>query len=134
MIESNTSLIKLSKDAHIPYKTLSNYLKNIYNPSLKSVIKLADYFNCNIDYLVGLTDKKQERKYSKPDKLFLERYYDLLHKRNVSHYRLTKDTDININVLQKWKKGALPSLNNLITIADYLGSSIDYLIGRKPIN
>ena len=134
MIEHSKKLTVLAEDTKISYRSLRNYLNNVYNPSLINAIKLADYFKCSIDYLVGLTDIRNNKTYSTPDMMFYKRYRKLLIDRNKSHYRLTKDLNININDSRRWKSGSIPSLNTLIVIADYLGSSIDYLIGRKPIN
>ena len=60
-------------------------------------------------------------------------YKKELKSQNITHYRLTKDTDINVNDVAKWKTGSIPTLYNLIKIADYLGVSIDSLIGREKI-
>ena len=47
---------ELSKALNIDRKTLSNYETAYRTPSIYSVIKMANYFNVSIDYLLGNTD------------------------------------------------------------------------------
>lgn len=37
-----------------------NYGKSL--PSIENLVKIANYFNCSTDYLLGLTDKKSNLK------------------------------------------------------------------------
>lgn len=133
MLEKDMSTFQLSKEMNMDYKQLSNYVKGRFSPSLKSAIKLADFFQCSLDYLCGLTDHRTFYNYSTPDFLFFERYKKILKERNITHYKLAKETDINVNDLRLWKHGKIPTLYNLIKIADYLSISIDGLIGRIPL-
>lgn len=56
----------------------------------------------------------------------------VLEERNITPYRLSKDTGISQSLFNSWKRK--PSSNiysgNLVLIADYLGCSVDYLLGR----
>ncbi len=48
--------IDVANDTGIDQKTLSNYETEKTNPDSYALIKLADYFNVSIDYLVGRID------------------------------------------------------------------------------
>lgn len=48
--------IDVSKATGIDQKTLSNYETGKTNPDSYSLIKLADFFDVSIDYLVGRID------------------------------------------------------------------------------
>lgn len=48
--------IDVSKKTGIDQKTLSNYETGKTNPDSYSLIRLAEFFNVSIDYLVGRTD------------------------------------------------------------------------------
>ena len=62
---------------------------------------------------------------------FTQRFSFLLADRNVTAYRLSKDTGISDSMLARWKSGErLPSLESAIALADYFNVSIDYLVGR----
>ena len=73
LIRSNNNLTQLevAKDLKIPTTTYATYEQNKALPSESMLIKLADYFNCSIDYLLGhqpqnvlyldsLTDEQKE--------------------------------------------------------------------------
>ncbi len=62
---------------------------------------------------------------------FRQRLNELLSARNITAYRLSKDTGISDSMLARWKSGErLPSLENAEALADYFDVSIDYLVGR----
>ena len=46
----------VAQQTEIPVTTLSNYINRGSIPSAEQLIKLANYFNCSIDYLVGRED------------------------------------------------------------------------------
>lgn len=54
-IRSNNNLTQLqvSKDLKIPTTTYATYEQNKALPSESMLIKIADYFNCSVDYLLG---------------------------------------------------------------------------------
>ena len=56
---------------------------------------------------------------------------NLMEKQSVSAYKFSKDTGISDRLVGYWKKGEkIPSAENLIIIANYFSTSIDYLLGR----
>lgn len=46
-----------AKAANIAYQTYNNYENDKAIPPLDNLIKLADFFGCSIDYLVGREDE-----------------------------------------------------------------------------
>lgn len=56
--------------------------------------------------------------------------------KNISAYKLSKQTGISESLFSKWKKNPTSEISscNLVKIADYLNCSVDYLLGRtdKP--
>lgn len=50
------SLSEFSKKVDIPQPTLSRYILCQREISLENLIKIADYFNESIDYLIGRRD------------------------------------------------------------------------------
>ena len=57
--ENNITQYKLSVDTGISSGLISDWVAGRKDPSLKNALKIADYFNCSIDYLVGRTDKRE---------------------------------------------------------------------------
>lgn len=56
----------------------------------------------------------------------------ILEERNITAYRIAKDTGISESLFSKWKEkpSSKVSSGNLVLIADYLNCSVDYLLGR----
>lgn len=60
-----------------------------------------------------------------------DRYEKLLKERNVTNYRVSKDTGITQTTLSDWKKGKItPKTDTLQKIADYFNVTLDYLTGN----
>ena len=63
-----------------------------------------------------------------------ERYEKLLKERNITNYRVHKDTGIAQTTLSDWKNGKItPGTDTLIKIALYFDVSIDWLLGQTDI-
>ena len=59
-----------------------------------------------------------------------ENYEIILKERGLTNYKVSKDTGIAQSVLSTWKtKGTTPKADKLQILAEYLGVSIDYLLG-----
>lgn len=63
--------------------------------------------------------------------LKMSNLFKILAERKISAKKLSDDTGISTGNISDWKSGRCqPSINALITIADYLNVSLDYLVGR----
>ena len=63
--------------------------------------------------------------------IFTDRFVKILQIRNITPYKIAKDTNISQGLMGEYKQGKkIPTVQNLIKIADYLDCSIDYLVGR----
>ena len=59
-----------------------------------------------------------------------ENYEKIIKERGLTNYKVSKDTGIAQSVLSTWKtKGTTPKADKLQILAEYLGVSIDYLLG-----
>ena len=106
------------------------WMNNSCLPSFKYLIKLADFFNVNIDYLIGRTENLEK---TTPKKLpeFSSHFKKVLKEQNVSQYKLLKDKIVSNGHLNSWTNlNIIPSTDNLIYLAEYLKISIDELVGR----
>lgn len=50
---NNLSKIDVAKQLQLPYMTYNNYEIGRNEPNIKNLIKIADFYNVSIDYLVG---------------------------------------------------------------------------------
>lgn len=100
-------------------------------PKTSSLIRIADYFNISVDYLIASTDDEYFAK-STQSKNFLERLEELRLERKIkTRYELSQELLIHRNNISQWYKlNCLQLIDDLIIIADYFNVSVDYLLGR----
>lgn len=55
LLRNNANLTQreLAEKVKIPKTNIGHYEVGITEPSIETLIKLADYFNCSVDYLLG---------------------------------------------------------------------------------
>ena len=51
--ESGKSLLQLSKELHVSNQALSTWRTGVRSPKLPTVMAVADYFNVNVQWLMG---------------------------------------------------------------------------------
>lgn len=57
--EKGISQLKLALDLNMSQNTISRYETGEREPGINELIKIADYFDVSIDYLVGRYNTKQ---------------------------------------------------------------------------
>ncbi|MBO5955038.1 MAG: transcriptional regulator [Clostridia bacterium] len=142
MINFSQRLIELMEDFNINEKEIANhlemdYVSMVYDwkneiclPNFSNIIKIADLFKVNLDYMLGRTQNIEEV-VSKEIPTFSEHFKKILKIKNSSQYKLLKSNIVSRGHLNSWlKNGNLPSVENLVKIADFLNISIDELVGR----
>jgi transcriptional regulator with XRE-family HTH domain len=61
-----------------------------------------------------------------------EIFDELIKQKGLSAYKVAKDTGISQTTLSDWKRGrSIPKTDKLQKIADYLGVTLDYLLGNE---
>ena len=55
---SNITQIELAKILNVSNTTISNWERGYREPDINSLIKIADYFNVSLDYLLNRNIKK----------------------------------------------------------------------------
>ena len=53
------SQLKLSLDLNMTQNTISRYETGVREPGINELIKIADYFNVSVDYLLGRTENPE---------------------------------------------------------------------------
>ena len=56
--ERNISQLKLALDLNMNQNTISRYENMEREADYETLIKIADYFNVSLDYLLGISDKE----------------------------------------------------------------------------
>ena len=99
-------------------------------PSLRPLIKIADYFNISLPYLLGETDDEIFY-HSEGHETFHRRLENLVKINNTKYSKIAHSMPFTKNFFYEWQRAkTLPSLEYLEAIADYFKVSIDYLLGR----
>ncbi len=94
------------------------------------LIRIADYFDISIGYLLGKTSNSYFEKSDKKAS-FLDRYQELKSENNLTDYAIAQKLHISTSYTTSWKnKLYIPSIINLILLSEIFKVSIDYLLGR----
>lgn len=56
---SHMTQSELAEKIDVRSAAISKYEKGIHNPTIETLIKIANLFDCTTDYLLGLTDRKK---------------------------------------------------------------------------
>ncbi len=125
------SATNLSVELGYGNATLNHYLNERYLPTVEIAVRLADYFNCSVDYLLGIADENRAQEF-KSCPPFKEQLLTICKTYNISRYKLHIMTSIPESVMRYWVKGKTkPSLVNIVKIAEALNCSIDFVLGRE---
>ena len=99
-------------------------------PKPTILVRIADYFNISIEYLLGRSDEINFYKSEMPAE-FLDRYNALKGEYNLTDYVIAQKLHITTSYTTNWKKKKyLPSIINIIELSEIFNVSIDYLLGR----
>ena len=97
-------------------------------PSTSNYIKLAEYLNCSLDFLVNRT-LSDDKKYKYDEKKFYHNLRELMRIKNKTRYQMVyKDMICPSASFVKWKRGSIPTIETLIKLADYFSVSVDELL------
>ena len=94
------------------------------------LMRIADYFNVSIEYLLGRTEQEYFEKAEHPT-TFHERFKQLRERYQMTEYAVAQRLHISTSYTTAWrKKNYIPSLDNLTVLSEIFKTSIDYLLGR----
>lgn len=122
---------QLNRELNCGSATIHHYISGRHVPSVEMAVRLADYFGCSVDYLLGITEENTTRTFQSCPPfgerlVFLCKYYQ------VSRYHLQKVTNISESVMRYWINGkTTPSLVNVLKLADAFHCSVDFVLGRE---
>jgi len=129
--ENKVTIEQFATSVDIDLSEVYRYLRKEYLPSLSNIIKIADFYKCSVDYLLGFIPFSENATFM-PTPAFCESFKAILKRNNVTRYKVSKETGISINRLDDWYNGKfMPSLEKAIKLAKYFNCSLDYLLGRE---
>lgn len=124
---------EVAKETAMGKTTVYEYLSGQKMPTLRNLVKLADYFSCSTDYLLGL-EHEQANFTFQVCKPFPERFQEVLQYFEISRYRLEQMTGIAESALYYWAKGQkCPTVENILLVCEKLDCRVDFFIGRSNV-
>lgn len=131
IIEKAVTIDELSKDAGTLKSEVYHWRAGDYLPSFKNLVKLANYFCCSLDFLIGTTEINDVTTFN-TNFDFAKSFAQILAKKTITIYRISKDLGMDGAMMYAWLNGEYePQLDSLIRLATYFDCTIDYLIGRE---
>ncbi|GHS85564.1 hypothetical protein AGMMS49957_01870 [Synergistales bacterium] len=121
----------LASVAKITDRQFRNLEAGTSDPSLTTLIALADYFDVSLDYLCGRTEDVEKRgEVVYPQ--FAIRLKELRLKQGVDIWQFAELFDISARNYAGYELGeTMPDLPVVAAFADHFDVSIDYLVGRS---
>lgn len=108
-------------------------------PNLDLAFKIAQYLGVSLDYLVTGSQPDTTLEISKPDPdfdglKFYNRVKKVCNEKDAKLTQVIRDLNLDIGCIGRWKNGLSPTLADVCKIADYLNTSLDYLVTGQYSN
>jgi len=121
----------LAKRLGVAAPTITRYLNAQRMPNVKNIVLLADYFNCTTDFLLGRESENYAAQF-KPCPPFSEQFKILLKHYGYNCLSFANAANVHQSRAYDWKNGKkIPTLENVVKIADFLNCSVDFVLGRE---
>lgn len=130
--EMGLNRLQLSKKLNISSSTINGYFGN-YLPQIEIAVKIANFFNCSLDYLLGIGEgyaKTHSFNYDEIINNFIKNFDRKLEENNLSIAKALKELKMSETNYYRWRAGKFPKTVNLIAIAKFFNASIDEMLGE----
>ncbi len=130
MQERNLNPPALAKLLDTDRTNITRYLRGERLPIYNGFVKMVEFFNVSADLLLGRTDYCEKEDF-RPVQPFGTTLRRILEETKTTQYRVIKDLHISQASMYFWLLNErLPTVENLVKLADYLDVSVDYSLGR----
>lgn len=130
MMESDLSVPALAQRLGTSRSTLNRFLKGRRTPSVEFLVRLADYFHCTLDYLIGKEEVNYATTFLAPPP-FSRRFLDLCEIFHVTRYEIQNKTSISMASVYTWEHNPrYPTIDNILRLADLFDCTVDFVVGR----
>ena len=130
IFDSKLNKKSIAENVGINATCISHYVLGKRIPTIKSLIKLADYFKCSTDYLLGLEEENNNLTFKKCPP-FKEQIKILEKSLNLSSTDIYTKYKIKKSTYYSWLEGKQPPLDNILILAEQLKMRVDYILGRE---
>lgn len=120
-----------AEKAQINESCITRYIRNGKSPSIEILVKIADFFHCSTDFLLGREELNDKLNF-KECPPFCERLRELPEIFRCNNKEFYNKAGIAKSSYFRWKNGErYPSLDNVMHIADELDCRVDFILGRE---
>lgn len=139
--KNNLTAYKVAKETGISQGLMNQYKNGVKTPTVDNLLKISNYLNCSVDYLLGISDDPsragQAAVLTEENKnitigntpIIAERIKEEAHRQDVKVKDLLAQCQIDRNLVNKLANGRDTGTQNICKIADFLNCSTDYLLG-----
>lgn len=129
MLERNLTIVGLAKGIGADPSTVRKWFDGVKDIKLSTLLRLADYFNCSLEYLCGKTHDNKTYEIN-PCKSFGIRIKEIITECGLIPYNFLNEIDVTPSRYYYWLSGGEPMLTTLNAMATHLGITLDKLVGR----
>jgi len=129
MAEKETKSHELAAVLGVNTSSVNDWKRGKFQVFLSNALKIADFFGCSLEFLMGRSETVIDYT-PQPCPPFYPRFLAVVEERGFTTYLMRKESPIKGAYFNKWKQGADPLVPTLAFAADYLGVTLDYLVGR----
>ncbi len=123
--------VKFGKEMGIDPSLVRRWRNKGIDVRLKTLIRLADYFECSIEYLCGKSQNNKKFISVGEYPNFGERLLEVMKRANIKPYQIFANTKVIPSKYYYWLSGGEPSLTSLNQLAEFFNVTLDYLVGRQ---
>lgn len=113
----------------ISKNTFYKYRKR--NPSLQTLIKIANFLEVSIDYLFELCNENHFSRYKTNQNHFYDKLCDLINKSNLSQREFCRRMNYSKANILRYKNGVEPSIRTLLEVSQFFNCQIDELLDKE---
>lgn len=129
--ENNLNRLQFARKINMAPSTINGYFNDNYYPQIELAVKMARFFNCSLDFLLGLSDEmKIKFKLADKDiaKVFFKNFNLLIKENKLSIAEVMREFKMSEQNYYRWRDGQFPKTINLIFIANHFETGIDFLL------
>lgn len=141
MSENEINQRQLSLQCKIPYTTINGWFVKNQRPTIDYIDKIAEFFNCTVDYLLGRENDfgiLDNENIVKNKNILINnsnsqcyRIRELRTEKKITQQEVANALGITYQAYAHYETGRRqPSPDQLILLADFFNVSVDYLLGR----
>ncbi len=131
--ENNLKQKDIAKVLNVKENTYSKWEKGSNDIPLEKINQLANFYNVNLDYLLGLSNKIEQSQNLKIDyKLICKRLLSLRKENHLTQNKLSDKIGFYQTTYSSFETGVrIPTTYKLLYIVNFYNVSFDYIVGRS---